>query len=175
MPPPRFLIRTSASGRPRRGDGIRTTLQAMWRTRVFSGYAHGRSRPFSRELVVGAPLRGFPKYVKFKLSRRPKRFLWSAQQLDSSDREVGLWRAGAPRAGHAVVLSLASAGDKQVQLSLSWHRHSIRPEKPRYYLQRSSAQESETESLGHNKLGRTVGAQIFLPTNMMTTYICLTT
>ena len=71
---------------------------------------------------------------------------------------LGLERARVPRAEHTVALSLASAGDKQVQLSLGWHRHSIRPDKPRYNLQESSAQESGTESLGHNKLGRTVGA-----------------
>jgi hypothetical protein len=73
-----------------------------------------------------------------------------------------------------VVLSLASAGDKQVQLSLIPAGTGIQfglKNHARYYLQRRSAQESETESLGTTSLDAQWRARIFLSTNMMTTYI----
>jgi hypothetical protein len=55
----------------RSGEGIRTTLRAMCGQKFLAATrTHGCSVLLSEELVVGAPLREFTKYVKFKLSRR---------------------------------------------------------------------------------------------------------
>jgi hypothetical protein len=96
----------------------------------------GRTSDSPDERSVGFP----PRNVKFKLSRRPERFFGSIAWIGLPVLE----RARVPRAGHVVVLSLASASDRQVQLSLGWRRHSIRPEKPRYYSQEGSTQEVGT-------------------------------
>ena len=100
---------------------------------------HGCSVLLSEELVVGAPSRGFTKYG---LSSVGDLNGSCGRKFNSFDRVVGFGESACPSSG---TRGRALAGDRQAQLSLGWRRHSIRPEKTRYYSQEGLTQESSEQ------------------------------